>query len=348
MKQAKKWYLEYYKLMFLFVLLLNILLINRGCKELMKDTFCKRAKENYQMAHKDKIKAFLFENRTDYCDDCISELSNISPRQTVYQICSKLNSEGFIQRGVGLCSYCGKSKTVSSLKKATQSVQRPIDNIRDNILKLIKIRKDKDLESSMVSGVIDKKFIPVELVFGKFNMDNTFADFNAHTLDETLSSSKYVKFKNMCEHKYAGYMNYPLGKFIMYLKINNNDLYKKFLNPYGDNMFCRFKIADYALIKRKGLYMFKYKGNIKYIGRVKGEYDFNKRINWGYAVISPKNCYLDGQATNCHINSIINSLNGNVELYLKEMDDDEQICSLEAQMIRQYQPEWNIALKKYE
>jgi hypothetical protein len=30
-----------------------------------------------------------------------------------------------------------------------------------------------------------------------------------------------------------------------------------------------------------------------------------KRISQGYGKISPKNCYLDGLATNCHLNALI-------------------------------------------
>lgn len=53
----------------------------------------------------------------------------------------------------------------------------------------------------------------------------------------------------------------------------------------------------------KGLYSFVVDNTIKYIGR--SHDPFYKRVNQGYGHISPKNCFRDGQSTNCRINSII-------------------------------------------
>ena len=101
-----------------------------------------------------------------------------------------------------------------------------------------------------------------------------------------------------------------------------------------------------SLAKFKGLYMYKYNDQIKYIRRVKGDYDFNQRINAGYASISPKNCYIDGQATNCHINSIIKKMGDQVRFYIMPLESDLEICLLESKLIKQHQPEWNIVTIK--
>lgn len=73
------------------------------------------------------------------------------------------------------------------------------------------------------------------------------------------------------------------------------------LHKYGNGPFCRFSISSewngvagvYALIENF---------NILYIGQCA---DFGKRYNQGYGNISPRNCYVGGQTTNCKINALI-------------------------------------------
>ena len=84
-------------------------------------------------------------------------------------------------------------------------------------------------------------------------------------------------------------------------------------------------------------------GQIQYLGRCRD--NFGKRINQGYGRIHPKNCYLDGQATNCHLNALINIYKDNIEFYVCPLEDVAQIEEFERQLIRQLQPTWNIAQK---
>ena len=67
-----------------------------------------------------------------------------------------------------------------------------------------------------------------------------------------------------------------------------------------------------------------------------------KRINQGYGKIHPKNCYLDGQATNCHLNTLIARADEEVKLWLCEMESIQEIELVEKKLIRKHQPEWNI------
>src|SRR5262249_9577473 len=114
------------------------------------------------------------------------------------------------------------------------------------------------------------------------------------------------------------------------------------LNPYGDGVYCRFLINDF--LDFRGLYSFALNTEIKYIGKVQGS-TFAKRINQGYGRIDPKNCYLDGQATNCHLNNLINQCADGIEFYICPLDDEEKIDRFEKILIRNLNPEWNIALK---
>lgn len=185
-------------------------------------------------------------------------------------------------------------------------------------------------------------FEQVELYFIDFNIENIFALKNNKTLQETIEHRRYEKFNHEVYSKYSTYLNQELGKFLFMLKKQNDSFYLKFLNKYGDRAFCTFSISDDKYINNKGLYAYVVENDLKYIGRCRDT--FKKRLNQGYGKIHPKNCYIDGQATNCHLNSLINQYQKSVKFYVYEMAHDEEIEELEKQLIREYNPDWNISL----
>ncbi|HEY8893145.1 MAG TPA: hypothetical protein VIM70_23235 [Clostridium sp.] len=294
------------------------------------------------MGHKDTIISYITENNGFYCDDCLSNLCSISPRQTVFQVCKRLSVEGKINRKLATCSHCVKEKTVNSKNDMTYR-----DNVDTDITYHTKIDKKEQRTIRLDEYCKSKnnEFIEILLEFDSFDIKDIFATFNAHTLAEILTKDKYIKFRDECYGEYKNYINMELGLFLYKLKQNNNMFYKRFLNLYGDQLYCKFKMEKTSLAKCKGLYMYKHNEQIKYIGRVKGNFDFYQRINAGYANISPKNCYIDGQATNCHINAIINRVRSQVKFFIMPLKDDEEICFLERKLIEEHKPEWNIALK---
>jgi hypothetical protein len=127
------------------------------------------------------------------------------------------------------------------------------------------------------------------------------------------------------------------------LKRSDNSVYKHFLNPYGDGVYCRFRMERGPLSLKKGLYCYCIGGRGLYVGRSIDP--FEKRINQGYGAIHPKNCFLDGQATNCHLNALIAENASAVSLFVLSLSDDLEIERLERQLIQMLQPQWNIALK---
>jgi hypothetical protein len=64
--------------------------------------------------NRNKILDFLKINSgSSYCDDCLSATLKIFPRQQVNQICRQLHIAGVISRELGICSECGKNKTIN-------------------------------------------------------------------------------------------------------------------------------------------------------------------------------------------------------------------------------------------
>jgi hypothetical protein len=186
---------------------------------------------------------------------------------------------------------------------------------------------------------IEFKLIP--LTFKSKNISNIFYDKTNKTLKETFEHHKYSRLKLLLADKYKSHSDKKLGDFLKHLKETNDSNYKCFLNKYGDNNFCEFSIGDN--LNDKGIYCYIKDDKIKYVGRCTD--NFKKRINQGYGKIHPKNCFIDGQATNCHLNSLINSEDkDNVRFGIYKMTDKstEEIKELEKLILTCNRYEWNI------
>ena len=184
-------------------------------------------------------------------------------------------------------------------------------------------------------------FVPVELKFHDGVMVNVFSAYKK-TLGITLENGKYQKLREETISRYSDHLHRNLGAFIMELKEKDDGFYKRFLNKFGDQTYTVFGIEDKAYLGKKGLYLYKVRDNLMYIGRCKDTY--KKRINFGYGKIHPKNCFIDGQSTNCHKNSLISQFKDSVHFYVCPLDNDEEIEAYEAILIQTYNPPWNRTL----
>ena len=109
------------------------------------------------------------------------------------------------------------------------------------------------------------------------------------------------------------------------------------LHRYGAGKFCYFKIQNNQNFC--GVYLIKVNGVIKYIGECK---NLSKRFNMGYGQISPRNCFVGGQQTNCRINKKIleaSKKKNKIELWFKRTNN---YMVEERNLIQHHMPEWNI------
>jgi len=183
-------------------------------------------------------------------------------------------------------------------------------------------------------------FSQVELLFSNRIYANIFADKNNKTLLETIDSTRYKKFKSEVMDNYQEFLDWPLGKFILKLKNDQDNFYLRFLNKYGDETYCQFRIEDKIFNNKKGLYIYYIDSDLKYIGRSLDH--FKKRINYGYGKIHPKNCYIDGQATNCHLNNLITQVKDCIKFAVYPLIQNDEIKIMEKELIIKYTPEWNL------
>lgn len=183
------------------------------------------------------------------------------------------------------------------------------------------------------------EFEIIPLIFDAKNISSIFYKKNNKTLKQTFEHKKYSRLKSLFEDKYKSHLDEKLGNFLKTLKETNDNTYLCFLNKYGDSKFCEFKINKY--LNDKGIYCYINDNKIKYVGRCTDK--FKKRINQGYGKIHPKNCFIDGQITNCHLNSLINSVD-NIEFGVLVMTDKttDEIKEIEKLILATHKFEWNI------
>lgn len=184
------------------------------------------------------------------------------------------------------------------------------------------------------------EFTPVTIRFENGQFTDVFAKKKNKTLNQTLIHRRYNHLAEETCRRYPNQLDTPLGDFLLALKQNGDQFYMRFLNNYGDLTYSKFWLDDEHVLMTKGLYLFVVQNTLQYIGRCKDS--FKKRINQGYGTIHPKNCFIDGQATNCHINALVTQFRTDITLLVCPLDDLQTITDAEAGLIGQYRPSWNI------
>ena len=82
-------------------------------------------------------------------------------------------------------------------------------------------------------------------------------------------------------------------------------------------------------------------GEVLYIGRAQD----SLAIRWGrrgYSVIDPRNCFVGGQSTNCHINALITNELMTGRSPTLQVHETASPSDLEARLIAALRPRWNL------
>lgn len=179
------------------------------------------------------------------------------------------------------------------------------------------------------------------------NQENIFKDNIKRSLGYKLEKAAKNKKDRLhrkadeLKHKYKSDLNECLGSFLTKLKSESNPDYKLFLNKYGDSKYCEYSITKFQ--NDKGIYCYIVDNKIIYIGRSKKT--FGERFK-DYGKITPYNCLVDGQATNCNINSKVNELKSLVVgFYLMNDSTDKEIERFEKKIINSLKKNhelWNV------
>jgi len=108
-------------------------------------------------------------------------------------------------------------------------------------------------------------------------------------------------------------------------------------HAYGAGPFCRFSIPS-TWNGSGGVYIFLTDSVPKYVGRCDS---LGKRVNQGYGLISPRNCYSRGQQTNCRINNLVLETVRRGTIVRLLFHETERRRELEASLVQTLSPEWN-------
>ena len=128
---------------------------------------------------------------------------------------------------------------------------------------------------------------------------------------------------------------------LRYHNVNNLPLHK-----YGSGPFCHFRLS--SLVDGIGVYCIVDENKQPlYIGKCTGASStLLKRFNQGYGSIQPRNCYKDGQSTNCRINRLVLEAikqGKRLSVFFHQTTTGQQATDLEATLIRRVgKPTWNI------
>lgn len=175
-------------------------------------------------------------------------------------------------------------------------------------------------------------FYEVDLEIIEKNIINKFSEYKKN-LEYVLSKPKYIHIRRDSFNELE--LKRKLGEVLLERKISGDKIYKEFLNPNGDKNYCIFKVNLRDFDYKTGVYAYTLNDDIVYIGR--SNEPFLKRFSsTGYTKISPKNCYKDGQSTNCKINSFINSNFEEIKLYIAPIN--ENINQIETKLIKSIKP----------
>ena len=109
-------------------------------------------------------------------------------------------------------------------------------------------------------------------------------------------------------------------------------------NRHGAGLFCDFTLAEATALA--GVYTLTVGDEIKYVGECESlESRFGPQ---GYGHVSPRNCHIDGQATNCKINAAVLRVSEDqdrVEVWFLVAESGRK--SIESRLIRGLAPPWN-------
>jgi len=197
----------------------------------------------------------------------------------------------------------------------------------------------KDINKEFFSTEIEPNLATLDLGFGDKYKD-IFTKLNNSTLEETIQKCSYIKLQETVYKNYEDMLNLPIGEFLAHLKKSKDTFYKQFLNPNGNLKYIDFYLKNQQDYTKKGVYFYFVGKKLYYIGRCKDS--MKQRINSGYGHITPKNCYKDGQTTNCKMNAFVLENKRKINLKIYVMDNDKQIEEYEEKLIKTLKPPLNV------
>ncbi len=179
----------------------------------------------------------------------------------------------------------------------------------------------KDGSLAVPCGEKTLYFKPVKLQFSGGLRENVFARAQK-LLSEVLETSAFGHLVSPVNARYYRYLPMKSGLFLSQLKERHDPFYREFLNTYGDEKFCAFRMEGSPEEDKKGVLIAVVNKEIYYAVNCPGS--FRITINEALGRISPEDCFLTGDSARCRINALIGNYRKEAGIYVhpSEREDD--------------------------
>jgi len=177
-------------------------------------------------------------------------------------------------------------------------------------------------DGSLVVPVLEKTlyFKPVKLQFSGGLRENVFARAQ-RPLDEILINPRFSHLVPAVNAKYSRCLPMQSGLFLGQLKERRDPFYREFLNPYGDEKFCTFRLDGPQERDKKGVLIVVVNREIYHA--VNCLSSFGAILNETYGRILPEDCFLSGDPTRCRINALIGNNRKETGIYVHTSESEE-------------------------
>ena len=178
-------------------------------------------------------------------------------------------------------------------------------------------------DGSLVVPVKEKTlyFKPVKLNFSGGVREDLFARVQT-PLQEILKTPAFSHLLSLVNAKYSNYLPMKSGLFFGQLKERHDPFYREFLNSYGDEKYCIFRMEESNDGNKKGVL-------IVVVNR--GIYDvvncpdtFRVMITDTFGRISSDDCLLSGNSTRCRINALLCTSRNDAGIYIHPCENEEE------------------------
>jgi hypothetical protein len=178
-------------------------------------------------------------------------------------------------------------------------------------------------DGSLVVPVGDRTlyFKPVKLQFSGGLRENVFARAQK-PLDEILRDPRFSHLVPAVNAKYSRCLPMQSGLFLRQLKERHDPFYREFLNPYGDEKFCTFRLDGPQERDKKGVLIVVVNREIYYA--VNCSSSFGTTINETYGRILPEDCFLSSYPTRCRINALIGNNRKETGIFVHASEHEEE------------------------
>jgi len=170
-------------------------------------------------------------------------------------------------------------------------------------------------------------FKPVKLNFSGGVKEDLFARVQT-PLGEMLKNPIFSHLLSPVNARYPRYLPMKSGLFFCQLKERHDPFYREFLNSYGDEKYCTFRMEESNDGSKKGVLIIVVNRGIYHV--VNCPDTFRVIINDTFGRISSDDCLISGDDTRCRINALLCNSRNNAGIYIHPCENkDERILITE-------------------